>query len=70
MMMDRTNNERAPLLGTRQKDELSAMQLNPGDKVGNETAYLLNSPGNAERLMKSIGEMRAGKVNVRQLLYK
>jgi antitoxin YefM len=33
-----------------------------------ETAYLMRSPANAERLIRSIGEMRAGKAKVRHLI--
>jgi antitoxin YefM len=33
-----------------------------------ETAYLLRSPTDAERLIKSIGNLRAGKTKTRQLI--
>jgi antitoxin YefM len=33
-----------------------------------ETAYLLRSPANAERLIKSIANLRAGKTKTRQLI--
>jgi antitoxin YefM len=33
-----------------------------------ETAYLLRSPANAERLIKSISNLRAGKTQSRQLI--
>ncbi|SEN57976.1 antitoxin YefM [Pseudomonas sp. ok266] len=33
-----------------------------------ETAYLMSSSANADRLIKSIGEMRAGKAKVRHLI--
>ena len=33
-----------------------------------ETAYLLQSPANAERLIKSISNLRAGKTQSRQLI--
>ena len=61
--MDRVNEDRAPLLVTRQKGEPVVMM-----SLAEYNAYLLRSPANAERLIKSIGEMRAGKAKVRQLI--
>jgi antitoxin YefM len=66
--MDRVNEDRAPLLVTRQKGEPVVMMSLAEYNALEETAYLLRSPANAERLIKSIGEMRAGKAKVRQLI--
>lgn len=64
--MDRVNEDRAPLLVTRQKGEpmMSLAEYNALE----ETAYLLRSPVNAERLIKSISNLRAGKTKTRQLI--
>ncbi|WP_064120512.1 type II toxin-antitoxin system prevent-host-death family antitoxin [Pseudomonas fluorescens] len=66
--MDRVNEDRAPLLVTRQKGEPVVMMSLAEYNALEETAYLLRSPANAERLIKSIGEMRAGKAKARQLI--
>ncbi|RIJ10416.1 type II toxin-antitoxin system prevent-host-death family antitoxin [Pseudomonas sp. 91RF] len=66
--MDRVNEDCAPLLVTRQKGEPVVMMSLAEYNALEETAYLLRSPANAERLIKSIGEMRAGKAQVRQLI--
>lgn len=59
--MDRVTESCAPLLVTRSKGEpvvmMSLMEYNALE----ETAYLLRSPANAQRLIKSIGNLRAGR---------
>jgi antitoxin YefM len=58
-IMDRVNENCVPLLVTRENGEpvvmLSLAEYNARD----ETAYLLRSPANAERLIKSIKNLRA-----------
>ena len=66
--MDRVNDDRAPLLVTRQKGEPVVMMSLAEYNALEETAYLLRSPANAERLIKSIGNLRAGKTKTRQLI--
>ncbi|WP_080757859.1 MULTISPECIES: YoeB-YefM toxin-antitoxin system antitoxin YefM [Pseudomonas] len=66
--MDRVNEDRAPLLVTRQKGEPVVMMSLAEYNSLEETAYLLRSPANAERLIKSIGNLRAGKTTTRQLI--
>lgn len=66
--MDRVNNDRTPLLVTRQKGEPVVMMSLADYNALEETAYLLRSPANAERLIKSVNSLRAGKTEARQLI--
>ena len=66
--MDRVNEDRAPLLVTRQKGEPVVMISLSEFNALEETAYLLRSPNNAERLIKSINSLRAGKAKPRLLI--
>lgn len=66
--MDRVNEDRAPLLVTRQKGEPVVMISLAEFNALEETAYLLRSPANAERLIKSINSLRKGKAEARQLI--
>jgi antitoxin YefM len=66
--MDRVNEDRAPLLVTRQKGEPVVMMSLADYNALEETAYLLRSPANAERLIKSINSLHKGKAQVRKLI--
>ncbi|KAI2690663.1 MULTISPECIES: type II toxin-antitoxin system prevent-host-death family antitoxin [unclassified Pseudomonas] len=66
--MDRVSEDRAPLLITRQKGEPVVMMSLAEYNALEETAYLLRSPANAERLIKSIANSRAEKTRTRQLI--
>lgn len=66
--MDRVNEDRTPLLVTRQKGEPVVMISLAEYNALEETAYLLRTPANAERLIKSIHNLRAGKSKPRQLI--
>jgi len=66
--MDRVSNDRAPLLVTRQKGEPVVMMSLADYNALEETAYLLRSPANAQRLIKSLNSLRAGKAQARQLI--
>ena len=65
--MDRVNNDRVPLLVTRQKGEPVVMMSLADYNALEETAYLLRSPANAQRLITSANSLRAGKAQVHQL---
>ncbi|MHC8322159.1 type II toxin-antitoxin system Phd/YefM family antitoxin [Pseudomonas sp. GB2N2] len=62
-IMDRVNEDHAPLLITRQKGEPVVVMSLAEYNALEETAYLLRSPANAQRLIKSIRNLRAGKTN-------
>ena len=65
--MDRVNGDRTPILVTRQKGEPVVMMSLADFNALEETAHLLRSPANAERLIKSVHNLRAGKAESRQL---
>lgn len=66
-MMDRVNEDRAPLLVTRQKGRPVVMMSLDDFNAMEETAYLLRSPANARRLMDAVEELRSGGGQVRAL---
>lgn len=61
--MDRVTEDRTPLLITRHKGEPVVVMSLAEYNALQETTYLLRSPTNAERLIKSIGKLRTGKTN-------
>ncbi|QOQ75433.1 type II toxin-antitoxin system prevent-host-death family antitoxin [Pseudomonas poae] len=59
--MDRVNEDRIPLLITRQKGEPVVMISLTEFNALEETAYLMRSPKNAERLINSVNRLRTDK---------
>ena len=59
-VMDRVNNDRAPLLITRQQGKPVVMMSLDDFNALEETAYLLRSPANAQRLIDAIAQVRSG----------
>lgn len=66
--MDNVTNDCAPVMITRQGAEPVIMMSLAEYNSLQETAHLLRSPGNAERLMRGIAEHKAGKAVARELL--
>jgi antitoxin YefM len=67
-VMDRVVADKTEIIVTRQKAEAVVMvSLSEWNSMV-ETAHLLSSPMNAERLQRSIEQMNAGKGNQRQLV--
>lgn len=67
-VMDRVASEHEPLIITR-NGEPSVVMLSLEDyRALEETAYLLRSPANAQRLLASIAELEAGRGTQRDLL--
>ncbi len=65
--MDRVCNDHAPLIITR-KGERSVVMLSLEDYTAlEETAYLLRSPANAQRLLGAIEQLNAGRGSERSL---
>lgn len=65
--MKKVCENRTPVIITRQRDE-SVVMLSLADyEALEETAYLLRSPANAQRLLKSIGQLEQGKGKQRKL---
>lgn len=66
-VMDRVNDDRAPVLITRQQGKPVVMMSLDDYNALEETAYLLRSPANARRLLESVEQLRAGGGEVREL---
>lgn len=66
-VMDRVNDDRAPVLITRQNGKAVVILSLDDYNALEETAYLLRSPANAQRLMTSVEQLRQGKGKVRDL---
>jgi len=66
---DQVTNDREPLVVTRQGGKGNLVVMSEAEFAGwQETVHLLNSPKNAERLMASIRQIRAGGARQRDLL--
>ena len=59
--LDKVNEDHVSILITRQKGKPAVIMSLEDFKSYEETAYLMSSPKNAERLNKSIAEIEAGK---------
>lgn len=68
-MIDQVNDDHVPLLVTRDGGKRPAVLMALDDFASyEETAYLLSSPKNAERLMEAIREADAGGGTERTLI--
>ncbi|MFT4096385.1 MAG: type II toxin-antitoxin system prevent-host-death family antitoxin [Rhodoblastus sp.] len=66
--LDSVTNDHEPVLITRDRGKPAAVLISLEDFARyEETAYLLRSPKNAERLAGSIAELEAGKGKARKL---
>lgn len=66
-VMDRVNDDRAPVLVTRQQGKPVVMMSLDDFNALEETAYLLRSPVNAQRLIESVTQLRSGGGQVHEL---
>lgn len=66
--MDKVEENRSPLLITRQSGEPVVMMSLSEFNALEETAHLLSSPANADRLALSIKHARAGKLKPKKLV--
>ena len=68
-LFDRVTANREPLLVTRQRGKGNLVVMSEEEFEGwQETVHLLSSPKNAERLMASIRQARAGGAREHKLL--
>ncbi len=67
-MLDKVNDDHAPLLITRQNGAPAVVMSLEDFASWQETAYLMSSPKNAQRLSESIAELEAGGGVVRDLI--
>ncbi len=65
--MDRVCEDHEPIIITRSGQEAVVMMSLDDFKALEETAYLLRSPKNAQRLLESIAALESGKGKVRSL---
>lgn len=65
--MDKTIADHEPVIITRQNGEAVVMMSLEDFRSWEETAYLLNSPANARKLMKSLDEANSGQVEAQPL---
>ncbi|MBI2707973.1 MAG: type II toxin-antitoxin system prevent-host-death family antitoxin [Proteobacteria bacterium] len=66
-IMDRTKDRHEPLIITRKSGNMVMMSLEDYNAL-EETAYILSNPKNAQRILSSIAELRAGKGQVHALI--
>ena len=67
-IIDRVNDDHCPILITRQKGRTAVLLSLDDFKSYEETAYLMKSPKNAERLNAAIAELEAGNGIERELI--
>jgi antitoxin YefM len=65
--MDRVCSDHEPLIITRNGEKAVVMLSLEDYKALEETAYLLRSPANARRLLRSIAQLNAGKGTPQEL---
>jgi len=67
-IIDRVNADHCPILITRQNGRTAVLMSFDDFKSYEETAYLMKSSKNAERLNAAIAELEAGKGIERELI--
>ena len=67
-IMDRVNDDHAPIVITRQNGRAVVMMSLDDYNALEETAYLLRSPKNAKRLMTSVEQLRSKGGKARKLI--
>ena len=66
--LDKVNDDHKPVLITRQNGKPAVVMGLEDFHAYEETAYLMASPKNAERLNQAIAEVNAGKTVQRELI--
>ena len=66
--MERVCDDHAPVVITRNNNRSVVMMSLEDYHALEETAYLLHSPRNARRLLRSIAELESGTGTVRELI--
>lgn len=67
-IMDKVNDDHAPIIITRQKGRPVVMMSLEDFEAWQETDYLLRSPANARRLLQSVEQDRQGLAEPRVLV--
>ncbi len=68
--LDKVNEDHVPVLITRQNGDPAIVMSVEDFKSYEETAYLMASPKNAERLNQAIAEIEAGKSTQHEIIEK
>ncbi|HSO81658.1 MAG TPA: type II toxin-antitoxin system prevent-host-death family antitoxin [Thiocapsa sp.] len=66
--LDKVNDDHTPILVTRQNGKPAVVMSLEDFHSYEETAYLMASPRNAERLNRAIAEVETGKIQYRELM--
>lgn len=66
--MDRVTADHEPVIITRSREKAVVMMSLDDYKAMEETAYLLRSPKNVQRLLRSIAQLESGNGQVRELV--
>ncbi|GLI94184.1 type II toxin-antitoxin system Phd/YefM family antitoxin [Methylocystis echinoides] len=67
--LDRVTEDHEPVVITRDRGKPAAVLISLEDFASyEETAYLLKSPRNAERLLSAVAQLEAGKGDERKLV--
>ena len=66
--IDKVNDDHQPVLITRQNGKPAILMSVEDYKSYEETAYLMASPKNAERLNRAIDELESGKSQQKELI--
>jgi antitoxin YefM len=66
--LDQVNKDHTPILITRQKGENAVLMSEADFRSYEETAYLMQSMANAQRLDEAITQLREGKGMEKELL--
>ena len=61
-VLDKVNNDHKPVMITRQNGKPAVVMSVEDFHAYEETAYLMTSPNNAERLHQAIAEVESGKI--------
>ena len=61
-VLDKVNNDHKPAMITRQNGKPAVVMSVEDFHAYEETAYLMTSPNNAERLHQAIAEVESGKI--------
>lgn len=67
-VMDKVNSDHAPMLITRRNSDPAVIMSLEDFQSYDETAYLMASPKNAQRLDEAISEIEAGIVEAHDLI--
>ncbi len=66
--IDRVNEDHAPVIITRQSGKSAVLMSLDDFNAYEETAYLMRSPKNAERLLQALNDVRENRITERDII--